>query len=236
MRPTSVTGLSAGGGTRTSLAAAPAIGHEPALRAAPEPHALYDKSKRAFDIVVSLTLLVLSLPLLAIAGAAIALTTRQNPLLVQRRVGHLGREFPMLKLRTMSRGAGDEPEAPVLPGEVFVIKTPEDPRVTSIGRLLRRTSVDELPQLLNVLAGQMSLVGPRPSLPAEVARYPRSWQRRLTVKPGLTGLWQVSGRSDIPPRRRTATDRYYVRHRSLTLDCAILLRTFAATLSMRGAW
>ena len=241
MRATSVTGLSAGGAAGTSLPragatasfeAAPAMGH----RAAPEPHVLYDKSKRLIDAVLSIALLVLSVPVLAIAGIAIVLTTRRSPVLVQRRVGHLGREFPMLKLRTMCPGASDEPETPLVPGEVFVAKTPDDPRVTSIGRLLRRTSIDELPQLLNVLAGQMSLVGPRPALPAEVARYPGSWQRRLAVKPGLTGLWQVSGRSDVPPRRRAAIDRYYVRHRSLALDCTILLRTFAATLSMRGAW
>jgi lipopolysaccharide/colanic/teichoic acid biosynthesis glycosyltransferase len=203
-------------------------------RSAPQPHAFYDISKRLMDAGLSLTLLFLTAPVLIAASVAILVTTRQNPLLVQRRVGLLGREFPMLKLRTMARGAVDRPLDE--PGEVFVPKTPDDPRVTPVGRLLRRTSIDELPQLLNVLAGQMSLVGPRPALPAEVARYPRSWQRRLTVKPGLTGLWQVSGRSDIAPRRRTAMDRLYIRRRSLAYDCRILTRTVAATLSMRGAW
>jgi lipopolysaccharide/colanic/teichoic acid biosynthesis glycosyltransferase len=144
----------------------------------------------------------------------------------------------MLKLRTMARGSVDRPleELPASADGVFAAKIPDDPRVTPVGRLLRRTSIDELPQLLNVLAGQMSLVGPRPALPEEVARYPRSWQRRLAVKPGLSGLWQVSGRSNVAPRRRTAIDRYYVRRRSLAYDCRILLRTVAATVSMRGAW
>jgi lipopolysaccharide/colanic/teichoic acid biosynthesis glycosyltransferase len=171
-----------------------------------------------------------------LAGAAVVLTTRQSPILVQRRVGYLGSEFSMLKLRTMRAGSGDEPDLAPLPGEVFVAKAPDDPRVTAVGRVLRRTSIDELPQLLNVLAGQMSLVGPRPALPEEVARYPVAWYRRLAVKPGLTGLWQVSGRSDIPPSRHIALDVVYVRRRSLGFDCAILLRTVVATVSMRGAW
>ena len=240
MRPTSVAGQDAGRAAGVparapaARALASAAAQSPPLVA--PPHALYDKSKRVFDIAVSLPLVVLTLPVIAVAGAAIALTTGQNPVLVQRRVGHLGREFPMLKLRTMRRGSGDEPGLPPPDGEVFVLKMPGDPRVTPVGRLLRRSSIDELPQLLNVLAGQMSLVGPRPSLPSEVARYPRSWQRRLIVKPGLTGLWQVSGRSDVPPLRRTALDRLYIRRRSLALDAAILIRTVAATVSMRGAW
>jgi lipopolysaccharide/colanic/teichoic acid biosynthesis glycosyltransferase len=201
-----------------------------------QPHVFYDKSKRAVDILFATVLLILALPLLAILGTAIVLSTGQSPLLVQRRVGHGGREFPMLKLRTMRRGSGAEPELPKPAGEVFVPKTPDDPRVTPIGRILRRTSLDELPQLVNVLAGQMSLVGPRPALPHEVARYPHSWRRRLTVKPGLTGLWQVSGRSNIPPRRRIAIDRLYLARRSLILDSIILLRTLVAAISMRGAW
>ena len=201
-----------------------------------QPHILYDKSKRAVDILLATALAFFALPVLAILGVAILLSTGQSPLLVQRRVGHEGREFPMLKLRTMRRGSGDEPELPPPDGEVFVPKTPDDPRVTPIGHILRRTSLDELPQLVNVLAGQMSLVGPRPALPAEVARYPYSWRRRLAVKPGLTGLWQISGRSDVPPRRRIAIDRLYIAHRSTAFDCAILLRTLAATASMRGAW
>ena len=203
----------------------------------PEPHVLYDKSKRALDVTLSLALLIISLPVLSVACVAIVLTTRQSPLLMQKRIGHLGRAFGMLKLRTMRPdAAGYQEEEPAILGEVFAAKTPADPRVTAIGRLLRRTSVDELPQLLNVFAGQMSLVGPRPALPIEVTHYPRSWARSLAVKPGLTGLWQVSGRSEVPPLRRAAMDRFYTRRRSLAFDCLMLLRTFAATVSMRGAW
>jgi lipopolysaccharide/colanic/teichoic acid biosynthesis glycosyltransferase len=206
-----------------------------ALTAAPEPHALYDASKRTLDLGLSSVLLVLSAPVLAAASALIFLTTRENPFLVQPRIGRLGREFPMLKLRTM-RGPYVAPAVPDEPGAVFVAKEEDDGRVSPIGRVLRRTSIDELPQLLNVIAGQMSLVGPRPGLPAEVARYPVSWRRRLTVAPGLTGLWQVSGRSEVEARRRTALDRLYIRRRSLAFDLLLLARTVAATLSMRGAW
>jgi len=208
----------------------------PALEAAPEPHAFYNPTKRALDITLSSLFLLLATPLIVAAGAIVVLTAHGSPFFVQTRIGRLGREFPMLKLRTMRSGA----PPPVVPadehGAVFVAKEEDDARVTAAGRFLRRTSIDELPQLLNVIAGQMSLVGPRPSLPVEVVRYPVSWRRRLTVAPGLTGLWQVSGRSEVPGRRRTAMDRYYIRRRSLAFDCALLLRTVAATLSMRGAW
>jgi len=239
MQPTRARGLA---GTRSahepvSLSDTSAWQREPrAISVREEPHALYDGSKRGLDVLAAFGLAVLALPIVAIAAVAVALSTRQNPILVQRRAGYLGREFSMLKLRTMRPGSGDEPSLPPLPGEVFVVKAPDDPRVTAVGRILRRTSVDELPQLLNVLAGQMSLVGPRPALPEEVARYPGAWYRRLAVKPGLTGLWQVSGRSTISPRRRVALDIIYIRRRSLVFDCAILARTFAATISMRGAW
>jgi lipopolysaccharide/colanic/teichoic acid biosynthesis glycosyltransferase len=141
----------------------------------------------------------------------------------------------MFKLRTM-RSRGDPEEEFAAEEDLFVLKEPFDPRVTHIGRVLRRSSIDELPQLLNVITGQMSLVGPRPSLPGEVARYPQSWLRRFGVKPGLSGLWQVSGRSDVPPRRRMAMDRLYLSRRSLALDLAIMLRTVSAVVSRRGAW
>jgi lipopolysaccharide/colanic/teichoic acid biosynthesis glycosyltransferase len=118
----------------------------------------------------------------------------------------------------------------------FAAKEPHDRRVTAIGLVLRRTSIDELPQLINVLAGQMALVGPRPALPSEVAEYRPQWLRRLSVKPGLTGLWQVSGRASLPPRRWMALDRVYLRRRSTTFDLLILVRTVAAVASMRGAW
>jgi lipopolysaccharide/colanic/teichoic acid biosynthesis glycosyltransferase len=116
------------------------------------------------------------------------------------------------------------------------MKAADDPRVTRIGALLRRTSIDELPQLVNVLLGQMSLVGPRPVLPGEEAEFPASWRRRFEVQPGLTGLWQVSGRSSLPVERWMALDRLYLRRRSLGFDLWLLLRTVGAVVTMRGAW
>jgi lipopolysaccharide/colanic/teichoic acid biosynthesis glycosyltransferase len=195
---------------------------------AKEPHPFYDVTKRGIDIAIASLLLVLTLPLLLFAGTAIVLTTRQAPLLLQRRVGWTGFEFTMLKLRTMR--CEDEPPA------YLAAKPQHDRRVTPVGRILRRTSIDELPQLVNVLVGQMTLVGPRPGLPGEIAAYRAPWLRRLSVRPGLTGLWQVSGRSGLPPRRWMALDRCYLARRSLGFDMRVLARTVAAVISMRGAW
>jgi lipopolysaccharide/colanic/teichoic acid biosynthesis glycosyltransferase len=197
------------------------------VRPAAEPHRLYTGVQRCIDLTLGSLLLLLSLPVIALACLAIAVSTRRSPLLVQRRVGHLGEEFPMLKIRTMKMEGEPRP---------FGAKSQNDDRVTAAGRVLRRTSIDELPQLINVLAGQMTLVGPRPGLPVEVAGYKHVWRRRLSVKPGLTGLWQVSGRSSLPVDRWMALDRVYVRRRSTGFDLLILLRSVAAVLSMRGAW
>ena len=194
-----------------------------------EPHALYDLTKRVVDVVLAGLLLVLTLPLVLLASLAIMVSTGQSPFLMQRRVGWLGYEFTLLKLRTM-RCEEEEPPAYLL------AKPPSDVRVTPIGRLLRRTSIDELPQLLNVITGQMTLVGPRPGLPSEVAEYRPSWMRRLSVRPGLSGLWQVSGRSSLPVERWMALDRCYVARRSLAFDLKVLARTVLAIISMRGAW
>lgn len=194
-----------------------------------EPHAGYFVARRLIDLGLGIFLLFLTWPLLVMAAAAIFASTGANPLLVQHRVGLRGRSFPMLKLRTMR----DDASAAV---RLFPAKTQDDPRVTAVGALLRRTSIDELPQLLNVLAGQMSLVGPRPVLPEEAAVFPPGWQRRFSVPPGLTGLWQVSGRSSLPMQRSMAYDRLYLRRRSLRFDLTILLRTLAAVVTMRGAW
>jgi lipopolysaccharide/colanic/teichoic acid biosynthesis glycosyltransferase len=211
-------------GRSTGLASAPSIPGAAALRS---DHA-YFVAKRLLDLVLGVFLLILALPVLILAAVAIAVTTRSNPLLRQRRVGLRGTTFMMLKLRTMREEASAD--APPFS------KVPHDPRVTAVGALLRRTSIDELPQLLNVLAGQMSLVGPRPILPAEAATLPPSRRRRFAVRPGLTGLWQVSGRSSLPLERWMALDRLYARRRSLLLDVAILVRTLGAVVTMRGAW
>jgi lipopolysaccharide/colanic/teichoic acid biosynthesis glycosyltransferase len=217
---------------RRTVTAPGQVQYEPAivtaLHPAPEPHRLYFVTRRCIDIVLALMLLVFALPILALASLAILLTNRRSPLLLQRRVGWLGREFTMFKLRTMR----DEGATPGVFGE----KALHDERVTVVGRLLRRTSIDELPQLINVLAGRMTLVGPRPGLPSEVALYLPSWRGRLSVKPGLSGLWQVSGRSGLPLERWMALDRLYIRRRSTGFDLIILARTVAAVASMRGAW
>ena len=196
--------------------------------AAAEPHPFYDATKRVIDVTLATALLLLTTPLLLAACLLILLTTRRSPVLVQQRVGWRGAEFGMLKLRTMHT------EDTALTR--LRSKQPDDARITAAGRFLRHTSIDELPQLLNVIAGEMSLVGPRPGLPSEVADYRAPWLRRLTVKPGLSGLWQVSGRSALPVTRWMALDRLYVRRRSLLFDVAILLRTLLAVVTGRGAW
>lgn len=193
-----------------------------------EPHRLYDLSKRIIDIILASLLLILTLPLIIVACLGIVLTTRRTPLLLQRRVGRLGREFTMLKLRTMD--CEDSPPA------FMLAKLPSDQRVTRVGRLLRRTSIDELPQLVNVIVGQMTLVGPRPAFATEVPTLGKSWWRGLSLRPGLTGLWQVSGRSSLPVGSRVALDRCYLARRSFGFDLRILIRTLMAVLSMRGAW
>jgi lipopolysaccharide/colanic/teichoic acid biosynthesis glycosyltransferase len=224
--------MSVAGGLEQLLGrtSAPTSAPAAAVAAPLRPHLGYNAAKRAVDVVLGLFCLILALPVLIVAASAIFVTTRRNPLLRQRRVGFHGDTFSMLKLRTMRQAT---PASPIVS---FRAKSPHDPRITAIGAFLRRTSIDELPQLVNVIAGQMSLVGPRPVLPAEAATFPVSWRRRFEVKPGLTGLWQVSGRSTVPVERWMALDRLYVWRRSLFLDARILVRTIGAVLTMRGAW
>jgi exopolysaccharide biosynthesis polyprenyl glycosylphosphotransferase len=191
------------------------------------PSLAYLIAKRLLDIALSAALLVLLAPLMLVVAWLIRRHTGESALFVQERSGYRGRPFRMYKFRTM-RGETD-PYAPAP-------TKPDDPRVTSIGRWLRRYSLDELPQLINVLRGDMSLVGPRPEMPFLVARY-RPWQRRrLEVRPGLTGLWQIMGRKDLPLIDNLEYDFYYLRHQSLLLDLEILLRTIPAVLRGRGAY
>ncbi|MFI2708408.1 sugar transferase, partial [Nocardioides sp. CER28] len=154
----------------------------------------------------------------------------------QTRVGRDGRHFTMLKLRTMRTDAETVREELDSEVDEVLFKVRQDPRVTRIGRILRRYSLDELPQLINVVRGDMSLVGPRPALPAEVAAYDHDPQRRLAVRPGLTGLWQVSGRSDLSWRESVRLDLDYVDNWSLPRDLSIVGRTFQAVLGHRGAY
>ncbi|MHC4134049.1 MAG: sugar transferase [Planctomycetota bacterium] len=194
-------------------------------------------SKRAFDIVVGLPLLVLATPIMLLAALLVRLTSPGPVLFVQERIGLHGRRFKFYKLRTMVEGAEQMREAlaPLneMNGPAFKLR--HDPRVTRVGRLLRRLSIDELPQLWNVLRGDMSLVGPRPPVPEEVARYDRRQQRRLSIRPGLTCTWQVSGRSDVDFDAWVRLDLDYIDNWSPWLDLKILLRTVPAVLSGRGA-
>jgi exopolysaccharide biosynthesis polyprenyl glycosylphosphotransferase len=194
--------------------------------------------KGGLDRVVAALALLLLTPVLLAVAAAIKLTSPGPVLFHQERVGVNGQSFTMLKFRSMVVGADRNLESlraeNISDGVLFKMR--EDPRVTRVGRVLRRLSIDELPQLLNVLGGSMSLVGPRPPLPAEVARYDAPVHRRLLVKPGLTGLWQVSGRSDLPWDEAVRLDLRYVENWSLTMDLLILAKTVRAVLGSSGAY
>lgn len=193
-------------------------------------------TKRALDIVFSLAVIVLGLPFYALIAALIKITSEGPVLFVQDRVGKECRPFKFYKFRTMLVDCNDAQHRNFAEdfikgrllndeenGRVFKLKN--DPRVTAIGRFLRRTSLDELPQFINVLRGEMTLVGPRPPLAYELAHY-KEWHRgRLAVKPGLTGLWQVSGRSTVPFDEMVMLDLYYIENWSLALDVKIILRT-----------
>ncbi|MFC7481319.1 sugar transferase [Luedemannella flava] len=194
--------------------------------------------KAIFDRVGAALLICSFAPLLALVAVAVKLGSPGPVIFRQVRVGKEGREFAMFKFRSMLHGA-DARLAELRPrndSDGVLFKMRDDPRVTRVGRWLRRYSVDELPQLFNVLCGQMSLVGPRPPLPSEVAAYPDDLRRRLAVKPGMTGLWQVSGRSDLPWEEAVRLDLRYVENWTLTMDLAILLRTVSAVLRSSGAY
>ncbi len=181
---------------------------------------------RAFDLLLaSLALLLLS-PLLLLAALAIRLDSRGPVLYRQRRVGLHGEEFEMLKLRTMVAGSD--------PVGVGTVVTRDDPRVTAAGRFLRRTSLDEIPNLVNVLRGEMAIVGPRPTIPAQVAGYTPFQHRRHEVRPGITGWAQVQGRAGIPWEERIELDVEYVDRRSPALDARILAKTVGLLLTGRG--
>jgi lipopolysaccharide/colanic/teichoic acid biosynthesis glycosyltransferase len=194
---------------------------------------------RFIDLAVALVALVLTAPFMLLAAIAIKLTSRGPILFHQPRAGKGGRPFVMYKFRTMYSGAHDDKELfrkfNSLPtGPCFKMKG--DPRVTTVGRWLRRSSIDELPQLFNILRGDMALVGPRP-LPLDEASMATPEQRlRFSVKPGLTCLWQVCGRTEIPYEEWLALDVWYVLNRSLSLDLQVLFKTLPAVFSGRGAY
>jgi lipopolysaccharide/colanic/teichoic acid biosynthesis glycosyltransferase len=188
----------------------------------------YRRARRLLDLAVVGAALALAAPLLGLAALAILAEDGLPVIFAQRRVGRFGRTFTMYKLRTMRRaGCGD----------AYKPADGADPRITRVGRVLRALSVDELPQLVNVLRGEMSLVGPRPEMPFVTRRYER-WQHvRTIVPPGITGLWQTTVRSTVPLDRpeATAIDLDYVARASLALDLALIARTFVAVAAARGA-
>ncbi|OPL19531.1 MAG: hypothetical protein AVO35_10230 [Candidatus Aegiribacteria sp. MLS_C] len=191
------------------------------------PGTLHRMMKRSMDVVLSFCLIVLMLPVMAVIYLVHLISRNGSPVFRQRRVGLRGREFTLYKFRTMKPDSDEYEVAPVSIG---------DNRITRLGRLLRRTSMDELPQLFNVLKGDMSMVGPRPEMPFIVDDY-NGWQRhRLEVKPGLTGLWQIMGRKELPLHDNLEYDYYYIRNQSLMLDFTILLRTVAVIFKGRGAY
>ena len=190
--------------------------------------------KRAFDLVVCFFSLPLSLPFIAGIALAVRLDSPGPAFYRAQRMGENGRVFGMLKFRSMVRNAG-QVERTGSAGS-FIHKQPADPRVTRLGRFLRRTSLDELPQLINVLLGEMSLVGPRPEMPELVEKY-APWQRkRFAVPQGMTGWWQINGRSDKPMHLHTEEDLYYVQHYSIWLDLQILLKTAWVVVRGKGAF
>ena len=194
--------------------------------------------KYAVDRVGALVALVCLLPLLVLVGLAVCLTSPGPALFRQERVGRDGKTFRIWKFRTMRVGADNELQSLLRQhgrDGSPLFKVPDDPRITWLGKHLRRTSIDELPQLLNVLAGQMSFVGPRPQMLGEVALYRPHERLRLLAKPGLTGLWQVSGRSAVSWAEALELDMSYIRNWSLLLDTRILLKTPAAVIRGRGA-
>jgi len=216
-----------------SLAGIPLIGQrEPAL------HGFNRALKRTIDVVVSAAALLVTLPLMALVAVAVKLDSSGPVFLPQERVGLNGRVFRIYKVRSMHLGADRLLKALQENNEAggVIFKMKNDPRRTRVGRVIRKLSLDEVPQLWNVLKGDMSLVGPRPPIPHEVALYDDWHRRRLEVVPGLTGLWQVSGRSDIPFDEMVMLDLYYIENWSLGLDLKIILRTIPAVISMRGAY
>ncbi len=218
----------------------------PPARPRTRKHTVPWRGKRPFDLVIAMICLIILMPLLVVTGVAVRLTTPGPVLFRQTRLGLHGRRFVLYKFRTMYDGCPDELHrryvrqlltvgAAPAAGVGGRYKLEADPRITRVGWMLRLTSIDELPQLLNVIRGEMSLVGPRPALPWEAEMFADGHRQRFLVPPGITGLWQVSGRSQLTMKQALDLDVDYVRRQSFALDLAIVLRTVPAVLSTRGA-
>ncbi|MBC5638994.1 MULTISPECIES: sugar transferase [Clostridia] len=198
---------------------------------------LYEVIKRIIDIVASFTGLILLSPLILIVSMLIKLESKGEVIFKQKRVGLNGKEFYMYKFRSMVINAEELKEQlesqNEMSGPMFKIK--DDPRITKVGKFIRKTSIDELPQLINVIKGDMSLVGPRPSLPKEVEKFEQWMMERLEVKPGLTCIWQISGRNNIDFEDWMKLDIKYVRERSFKLDMKLILKTVLVLLGDKNA-
>ncbi len=208
------------------------------LRVTPRESQLYLIAKRTMDIVLSVVALVVLLPFLLVVSVIICLDDPSGgPIFVQDRVGKNGKLFRFLKFRSMVVDAEERlhelKDLNEMDGPVFKIK--QDPRVTRFGRFIRRTSIDELPQLINIIQGDMSLVGPRPPLPQEVKQYGAYEMQRLTVKPGLTCYWQARGRNEIKFEKWMELDVKYVRHHNLWIDIKLLFLTVRSVVTGKGA-
>jgi lipopolysaccharide/colanic/teichoic acid biosynthesis glycosyltransferase len=197
-------------------------------------------AKRLFDIVFSSSVLVICAPIYLILAGAIAITSAGSVFYIQERVGKHHQHFGCIKFRTMI------PDADLLLKEMIAqsdslrqeffenFKLKHDPRITKIGKFLRVTNLDEFPQFINVLKGEMSVVGPRPLVPAEIERYGKDIDRVLTIRPGITGLWQVSGRNDLPYDERIQIDVHYVKHHNFWLDLQIVVKTILLTIMTKN--
>ena len=202
----------------------------------PPPEPLGGRAKRTVDVALALALLILATPLMLVVAGLIRLLMGGPVVFGHKRVGYRGRVFICYKFRTMAantqelleRHLADNPEA--AREWRATRKLANDPRVTTLGHILRKSSLDELPQLFNVLRGDMSLIGPRPIVPEEVARYGRHTEAYFSARPGITGVWQTSGRNSVSYRARVARDRYYARNWSLWLDLVLLAKTIPAVL------
>jgi exopolysaccharide biosynthesis polyprenyl glycosylphosphotransferase len=183
--------------------------------------------KRTFDVITSIVFIIPSFPIWVTIVVSIYLTDGAPALLTQDRVGFKGKKFKMIKFRTMKKGTAKYADPP---------KNLQDKRITTVGKFLRKTSLDELPQLINVFLGDMSMVGPRPEMPQKVARYSAWQKKRLEVKPGLTGLWQILGRKDLPLEHNLEYDFYYINNQSFLLDLIIILKTIPLVISGKGAY
>lgn len=195
--------------------------------------------KRSMDILGVLAGLLLLSPLLIVVAAAIVIEDGRPFLFAQKRVGLNGRVFSFYKFRSMYKDAEARKQELIKNNESkdgVIFKLRHDPRVTRVGRIIRRFSIDELPQLFNVLKGDLALVGPRPPLPAEVAEYTLEDRKRLHVKPGLTCFWQIQGRSEIPFKEQVRLDLQYIQSQSIATDIWIILKTIPAVLTGKGAY